>query len=138
MKKLILLLFIFSMPIFAQDSASVNIGKYQFRVDAIPVAVMIQASDEENTNLEANTFAGTGIGLSITRKGIFGLNISSLFYTGINGKIYPMVSGGVIVYPLNNAGLSLAWDFGKIERKFENDIQARLRLLISYNLNLLK
>jgi len=119
----------------AQDSANVDLGKnWKFSVGYLPFAVIVEGSEEPNTILEAKPYLGTGGSFMFVWKEIIGVHFSSLFYTDKESeKVYPMFGSGFIVFPHHNVSISLFYDMGKEEREFKKEWQARLKLILSYN-----
>ena len=55
---------------------------WELRFDLIPFGSIVQVSNENNTQLEAKAFIGSGVGISFVKRNTFGLNVSILFYGG--------------------------------------------------------
>lgn len=143
--KLFILLIVLSMlPIyrvtFAQtDSTDIDLGDgWNLRFDLIPFGAIVQASADEKTQLEAKQFIGSGIGMSFVWNNTYGVNISALFYSGQEKKVYPLIALGGILFLKNKVAISPAWDFGKIDGNFKKCWIERVKLLVSYNFNLLQ
>ncbi len=143
--KLIVIIIVLAMlPIyrvtFAQtDSTEIDLGDgWNLRFDLIPFGAIVQASADEKTQLEAKQFIGSGIGMSFVFKNTYGINASVLFYSGQEKKVYPLVAIGGILFLKNKVAISPAWDFGKIDGNFNNGWIERVKLLVSYNFNLLQ
>ena len=116
----------------AQDTTGIDFGKgWRFGLAGIPFGAMIEASQKENTQLEAKPFIGSGISLSISWRKLFGVYGSALFYA-MEDEISPMASGGLTMFD-NKVAIGPAWDFGKIPGNLPS-WQERLKFMISYNL----
>jgi len=115
-----------------------NAGKFNFSLAYIPFGVMVRASEEENTQLEAQEWIGGGPSGMVLYKDLIGVSGSILFYTGDNDKTYVMFAGGIVMKLPERFALSLAWDFGKITQTFNNAWQRRMRMMLSYNLEIVK
>jgi len=138
---IILFIFIFTFNSFSQiepDSVAIKLGKgWKLRLDLIPFGAIVQGSGDANTQLEAKQFIGSGLGLSFIKNDTWGINTSVLFYSGYEGKIYPLVALGGVLMLKSKISIAPCWDFGKIERKFDENWKERIKILVSYNLNLL-
>jgi len=99
---------------------------------------MVQASNSEEAQLEAQPFIGAGPSFVLMRKGIYGVSLSSLFYMNADKTLSPLLAGGLVLFPGNRVAISLGWDFGKISGTLKNSWQERLKLLINYSLDILK
>ena len=132
----LLVLILFVIPLQAQDSTTIPIGRWNFRMDYIPFGAIIQASHSSNTQLEAIPFVGSGLSLTMTKGNILGFSVSSLFYSDGTSKVYPLFAGGIVIFPQNRVALSLGWDFGKTSGVFDKVWKERLRFLVNYSLNI--
>lgn len=115
-----------------------NAGKFNFSLAYIPFGVMVRASEEENTQLEAQEWIGGGPSGMVLYKDLIGVSGSILFYSGDNEKTYVMFAGGIVMKLPERFALSLAWDFGKVPQVFNNAWQRRMRMMLSYNLEIVK
>lgn len=131
---------------YSQDSTEIDIGKgWKFRLDYIPFGVVIGAvstEEPEEAILEAKPFIGSGFSFTFVKNNIWGASVSGLFYTN-EKKVYPMLAMGFVLFPGNKVAISLGYDFGKVQdrwekEKFSNEVKARLKLLVNYNLNILE
>lgn len=113
-------------------------GKYNFSLAYIPFGVMVRASEEENTQLEAQEWIGGGPSGMVLYKDLIGVSGSILFYSGDNDKTYVMFAGGIVLKLPERFAFSLAWDFGRVTQTFGNAWQRRMRMMLSYNLEIVK
>jgi len=129
--------FLASPVILAQDSTEVemDLGKgWKLKWLNISFGAMIQSTEDSEAQLEAKPFIGGGPSALLLNRRNWGLSLSGLFYMNEAKTLYPILAGGIVLFPDNKVAVSLGWDFGKIAGTQKDSWKERLRVLINYNL----
>jgi len=119
----------------ANDVPQIDLGKgWKIAWVNLSFGAMVQASKDENAQLEAKPFVGGGPSFVLSRQK-YGISVSALFYMNDQKTLYPLLASGIVLFN-NRVALSMGWDFGKISGAFEKSWQERVKALANFNFDL--